>query len=131
MSLELRLLIYSVALLIVLVLIQALAGIQAQGLMPMAGTRDNLPADKTFQARTKRLVANHIEGLMMFAPLVLAAAIMGRMTANTELAARLFFYARVVHALVYMVHIPLVRSAAWGVSMLGTVMMLLSLFGLI
>ena len=81
MSIELRLLVYSVVLLIVLVFVQALAGIRAQGLFPMAGHRDGLPPAKPYQARTRRVVENHIEGLVMFAPLVLIAAmIMGRMS---------------------------------------------------
>jgi uncharacterized MAPEG superfamily protein len=118
-------------LLIVLVFVQALAGIRAQGLFTMAGHRDNLPPAKPYQARTRRVVENHIEGLVMFAPLVLAAAIMGRMTETTELAARLFFYSRVVHALAYLVYIPFVRSIAWGVSMLATIVMVLVLLGVL
>jgi uncharacterized MAPEG superfamily protein len=131
MSIELRLLIYSVVLLIVLVLVQALAGIRAQGLFKMAGHRDDLPPAKPYQGRTKRVVENHIEGLAMFAPLVLAAAIMGRMNETTELAARLFFYSRVVHAFAYLIYIPFVRSIAWGVSMLATIIMVLALLGVL
>ena len=46
MSVELNMLVYSTALLLVLVLIQATAGVQAQGLQPMAGSRDDLPPPK-------------------------------------------------------------------------------------
>jgi len=68
-------LVYSTALLLVLVLIQATAGVRAQGLQPMAGPRDDLPAPEPFQARSERVVDNHREGLKIFAPLVLAAAL--------------------------------------------------------
>jgi len=54
MSVELTMLVYATGLLLVLVLIQAGAGVRAQGAVPMAGSRDNLPEPTTFQARTKR-----------------------------------------------------------------------------
>ena len=74
MSMELTMLALSVALLFVLVVIQAAAGTQAQGLMNMANDRDNLGPPLVWQARTKRCVDNHREGLIMFAPLALIAA---------------------------------------------------------
>ena len=43
MSVELTMLAYSVALLFVVILIQANVGIMAQGLMPLANSRDDLP----------------------------------------------------------------------------------------
>ncbi len=59
MSVELTMLVYSAALLLVLVLAQALAGVVAQGPSPMAGPRDNLPPPKPFRARMVRVVNNH------------------------------------------------------------------------
>jgi len=59
MSVELTMLAYAAGLLLVLVLIQATAGVLAQGVAPMAGSRDGLPEPKPFQARTKRVVDNH------------------------------------------------------------------------
>ena len=131
MSVELNMLVYSTALLIVLVLIQATAGIQAQGLMPMAGPRDALPPPKPFQARTKRVVDNHREGLTMFAPLVLAAAAAHVSNGWTALGAELFFYSRAVHAVLYLAGVPMIRPLAWGVGLAGTVMVLLALLRLI
>jgi uncharacterized MAPEG superfamily protein len=129
MSIELTMLVYSAALLLVLVLIQATAGVQAQGLMPMAGPRDELPPPKPFQARTKRLVDNHREGLTIFAPLVLAAAMAHVSNQWTVLGAELFFYSRVVHAALYLAGVPLVRPLAWAVGLAGTVMVLLAALG--
>ena len=131
LTVELRLLVYSVALLIACVAIQASAGLFAQGLPAMAGSRDNLPAPKTFQARTKRLVDNHREGLAMFAPLVLVAALMNLSNEWTVLAARLFFYSRLAHAIVYLLGVAWIRAGLWGIGMVGTLMMLLSLLGII
>jgi uncharacterized MAPEG superfamily protein len=124
MSVELTMLVYATALLILLVLIQATAGVLAQGLVPMANSRDNLPPPKPFQARTKRVVDNHREGLIMFAPLVLVAAVMQISTGATQLGAQLFFWARAAHAVLYLLGAPMVRPLAWAVGLVGTLMVL-------
>jgi uncharacterized MAPEG superfamily protein len=131
MSVELTMLVYSTALLLVLVLIQATAGIQAQGLKAMAGPRDDLPPPKPFQARTVRVVDNHREGLTLFAPLVIAAALTHVSNNWTILGAELFFYSRLVHAVLYLAAIPMIRPLAWFVGLAGTVMVLLAVLRLI
>jgi uncharacterized MAPEG superfamily protein len=129
-SIELSMLIYAVALLFVLILIQALAGVLAQGLPAMAGSRDGLPEPKPLQARTKRIVDNHREGLILFAPLVLAAAVAQISTPWTVLGAQLFFCARVVHALLYLTGVPWLRPLAWATGIVGTAMVFGALVGL-
>ncbi len=131
MSVELTMLVYSAALLLVLVLAQALAGVVAQGLSPMAGPRDNLPPPKPFQARMVRVVNNHREGLTIFAPLVLAAAVAQISNHWTVLGAELFFYSRVVHAGVYLAGVPMIRPLIWAVGLTGTVVVLLALLRVI
>jgi uncharacterized MAPEG superfamily protein len=131
MSVELTMLVYSAALLLVLVLVQATVGVRAQGLAPMAGSRDDLPPPKPYQARTKRLVDNHREGLTIFTPLVLVAAVAHLSNSWTVLGAQLFFYSRVVHAILYLAGVPLVRPLAWAVGLVGILMVLLSLLHLI
>jgi uncharacterized MAPEG superfamily protein len=130
MTIELTMLVYSVVLLFLLILIQALAGVLAQGLPEMAGSRDNLGEPKPFQARTKRIVDNHREGLALFAPLVLVAAAAHISNPATVLGAQLFFYARVVHAALYLVGVPWIRPVAWGVGIAGTVLVFAPLVGL-
>lgn len=130
MSVELDMLIYATALLVVLVLIQATAGVMAQGLTPMAGPRDDLPAPKPFQARTKRVVDNHREGLTMFAPLVLAAALAHVSNSWSVLGAQLFFYSRVVHAVLYLAGVVWIRPLAWAVGLVGTLMVFAAVVGL-
>lgn len=130
MSVELSMLIYSVALLFGLVVIQATAGVLAQGLPAMAGARNNLPAAQPFQARTKRLVDNHREGLAMFAPLVLVAAFAHVSNHWTVLGAQLFFYARLVHAALYLAGVPWIRPVVWAVGIIGTAMVFAAIVGL-
>ena len=120
MTVELTMLVYSVVLLFLLIAVQGLAGVLAQGLPEMAGSRDNLPDPKPFQARTKRIVDNHREGLALFAPIVLVAAVAQISNPWTVLGAQLFFYARVVHAVLYLTGVPWVRPLAWGVGIVGT-----------
>jgi uncharacterized MAPEG superfamily protein len=129
MSTELTMLVYATALLIVVVLVQAVAGIVANGLATQAGNRDNLPPMKTFHGRCSRTVLNHIEGLAMFAPLVLVAALKDVSTPMTVLGSQLFFYSRVAHAILYWLGVPWLRAGAWGVSIVGIVMMLLGVLG--
>ena len=130
MSVELTMLALSVALLFVLVVIQAAAGTQAQGLMNMANDRDNLGPPSVWQSRTKRCVDNHREGLILFAPLALIAAHQDISTTMTVWGAQLFFYSRVAHAVVYLAGLPYIRPAFWGIGIVGTLMMFLALFGI-
>ncbi len=130
MSVELTTLAWATALLIVLVVIQAAVGVAAQGVMPMSGHRDNLPPPKPFQARTKRVVDNHREGLTMFAPLVLIAAVANIHSGVTVLGAELFFWSRLAHAVLYLAGIPFVRPLAWAGGIAGTIMMLTAVLGL-
>ncbi len=130
MSIELTMLALSVALLFVLIMIQANAGVAAQGFDAMAGARDDLKAPGSWQARTKRVVDNHREGLILFAPLVLIAAQIGVSNWLTVLGAQLFFYSRVAHAIIYLLGLPKIRPLAWLVGIVGTIMIFLAIFGI-
>ena len=129
MSVELTMLAYAATLLIFLVLIQAIAGILANGLPTQAGNRDDLPPPKTFHGRASRTVANHIEGLAMFAPLVLVGAAISVSTPLTVLGAQVFAYARLAHAVIYLLGLPWLRAVAWGVGMAGIGMVLAGVMG--
>ncbi len=127
MTIELTMLVYSVALLVIVIAIQATAGVLAQGLPAMAGSRDNLGEPSQFQSRSKRVAENHKEGLLLFAPLVLAAAAAGVSTEMTVLGAQLFFYSRIAHAVIYLAGWPWIRPLAWAIGLAGTLMILFAL----
>jgi uncharacterized MAPEG superfamily protein len=131
MTTELTLLAWSTGLLLLLVIIQATAGVLAQGPTAMAGARDNLPPPKVFQARALRTVDNHREGLTIFAPLVLIAALAHISNSWTVLGAQLFFWSRVAHAVLYLAGVPFVRPLVWTVGLVGTFMVLLAVLGII
>ena len=128
MTIELTMLVYSVALLVIVIAIQATAGVLAQGLPAMAGARDNLGEPSPFQARSKRVAENHKEGLLIFAPLVLIASAAGISTEMTVLGAQLFFYSRVAHAIVYLAGWPWIRPLIWAVGLVGSLLILFALF---
>jgi uncharacterized MAPEG superfamily protein len=129
MSLELLMLALSTGLLFVLIVIQAVAGTSAQGLDAMAGNRDNLGPPSVWQARTKRCVDNHREGLTLFAPLVLIAAHLGISNELTVWGTQLFFYSRVAHAVIYLAGWPKIRPLPWAIGIIGTIMVFVALFG--
>jgi uncharacterized MAPEG superfamily protein len=131
MTTELTMLTYSVAILLVVILVQALAAIRDNGLAPMAGNRDGLPTDKTFSARAKRTAANHIEWIVIAAPLILIAHLASISNTWTLLGAQLFFYGRLAHAPLYLIGVPWLRSAAWFVSTAGVVLVFLALIGIL
>ena len=131
MTIELTMLAYSVALLIVLVLFQATVGVRAKGAIPMANSRDDVGPATGFHARMLRVVDNHREGITMFAPLVLIAAAANIHNGMTVLGAELFFYSRLVHAVLYVLGVPMVRPLAWAVGLAGTVIVLLAILGII
>lgn len=127
MTIELTMLVYSVILLLGLVVVQAISGVRAQGLMPLANSRDGLPAPTGFHARMLRVVDNHREGITLFAPAVLAASVAGVQTDGTALGAQIFFYSRVAHAGVYMLGLPFIRPLIWAVGIVGIGMILRAL----
>jgi uncharacterized MAPEG superfamily protein len=129
MTIELNMLILSVGLLMLILLIQASAGILANGLMAQAGSRDDLPEKKVFHARVTRLRDNMMENLLMFAPVVLVANAMDVSTDVTVLGAQLFFYARLVHAPIYLAAIPLIRPIPFAIGWAGIIMITSQLFG--
>ena len=128
MPIELTMLCTSVALMFVLVIIQAAAGTQAQGALNMANARDNLGPSSVWQARTKRCVDNHREGLTMFAPLILVAFATNTIGGElTVWGAQLFFYSRVAHAVIYLAGWPYIRPVVWSIGMIGTIMVFVAL----
>lgn len=130
MSVELTMLAYSVALLLALIVVQAVSAIQTQGGKTLAGNRDNLKPPSAFEGRTRRTLYNHIEAMAMFAPLVLIAAVSGKSNSMTVLGAQLFFYARVLYSASYLIGVPYLRSLIWMVGVAGIVIIFLALFGL-
>jgi len=76
------------------------------------------PADKPQSGWAQRLQKAHenaVENLVIFAPLVLILNALNTSTSATVLACAVFFWARLVHAVVYMLGIPVLRTLAFAV----------------
>ncbi|MGD9828301.1 MAG: MAPEG family protein [Hyphomicrobiaceae bacterium] len=128
MKTELWMLIGTVGVLFGLLLVQSLANMATFGIGPSAGNREDIPvAHPGIAGRAERAVRNTIEGMALFAPLVLTAAVAGISNANTVLGAQIFFAARLVYAIVYVVGVPWLRSVVWGVGILGLGLLLMGI----
>ncbi|MCW5738358.1 MAG: MAPEG family protein [Enhydrobacter sp.] len=122
MTSDLTYLLMSVVLAFVQVLIAAAAANQAVGLTTLAGNREDVPALTGLAGRARRAHLNMIENLVLFAALVLIAAVAGKANAATATGAAIFFWARLAYAVIYVAGIPWLRTAAWFVSVIGMIM---------
>jgi uncharacterized MAPEG superfamily protein len=127
MTVELTMLLYSVGLAILLILIPASMQILNNGVQTMAGPRDDLPEPTVTVKRAQRLAANMKENLLLFAAAVLIANASGVSTDMTVLGAQMFFYARVAHAVIYLMGWPMIRPLAWSIGLIGTLMIFFAL----
>ena len=119
MSVELSMLVYSTLLFLVIILTQAALAISQNGLVAQAGSRDSLPEPSVLRQRLQRLTANMQENLVMFAIVVLVAQAAGVSNSTTAMAASLFFYARVAHAVIYAFGWPMIRPLFYFVGLYG------------
>jgi uncharacterized MAPEG superfamily protein len=122
MNPELELLAWAVVLTFVQMLI-AVAGATLQvGLPALAGNREGLAPATGWAGRAHRAHRNMLENLVLFAALVLIAALADRTNPMTLLGAQIFFWARLAYAAIYLAGIPWLRTAAWFVSVVGLVL---------
>ena len=127
MSMDLKYLLFSVLLTFVQVLIAAASANQVVGLGTLAGNREGLAELPGFAGRARRAHLNMIENMVLFTALVLVAAVAGKANAMTAMGALIFFWARLIYAVIYLLGLPWLRTLAWAVSVVGMVMIALQL----
>jgi uncharacterized MAPEG superfamily protein len=127
MNTELAYLVASAALTFVLMLIAVMGATFAVGLPKLAGNREPEPEVGGWAGRAQRAHRNMLENLVLFAILVLVAHAAGISDGVTRLGAALYFWGRVAHAVMYVAGIPWLRTAAFGVSVVGLVMLFAAL----
>jgi uncharacterized MAPEG superfamily protein len=120
LTIELRLLVYSVFICLILWIPYIMAEIQVRGLgravsYPTGEFKD-LP---DWAQRCQRAHMNLVENLAPFAALVLVAHVLDAGNAATALGAQLFFWARVVQTVVHIAGIPWLRTIAFAVGWIG------------
>jgi len=127
MSLELTLLLWSVALTFIQMLISVSGAILQFGLPKLAGNRENLPQATGWAGRAQRAHHNMLESLVLFAVLILVTELTNKNSAITGFGAQLFFWARVAYVIIYTIGLPWVRTVVWSASMLGLVLIFFQL----
>ncbi len=113
MDTELTYLAWSALLCIVLWLPYVLERIMNQGLIKTLGYPTNPATPAPWAQRAHRAHLNMIENLPAFATLVIIAQLTATSVSG---AAALFFWARVVHAVVFILGIPYIRTLAFVAS---------------
>lgn len=89
-------------------------------------------SDKPHSPWAQRLLFAHenaAENLAIFAPLVLILDVLGHSTQSTAIACAVYFWARLAHAIVYTLGIPVARTLAFAVGFLAQAVLVLAIFG--
>jgi uncharacterized MAPEG superfamily protein len=81
-------------------------------------------AQRLFFAHT-----NAVENLVLFATLVLILNEMQHSTQSTVIACAVYFWARLAHAIIYAMGVPVLRTLAFTVGFLAQVALVLAVFG--
>jgi uncharacterized MAPEG superfamily protein len=119
---ELVWLLWAVALTFAQMLVAVSGATLQVGLPALAGNREGLPACTGWAGRANRAHHNMLESLVLFAALVLIAAVSGKTNSTTLLGAQLFVWARLAYAVVYVAGVPWLRTLVWFVSVVGMIL---------
>jgi uncharacterized MAPEG superfamily protein len=127
---ELTCLELSVALWVVHVLVQAGAGSAELPSGYLFTSRDKTAAASGLLfGRATRALANYVENFTPFVALALALIVTQRTGGSGALGATIWILARIVYVPIYLFGVAYVRTAVWGISIVGLVMMLTRLIG--
>jgi uncharacterized MAPEG superfamily protein len=128
MTIELRMLVWSIVLGFVYILTTATVSAMRRGGRWAAGSRDEtVPPLTGVGGRLERAQRNFLETFPLFAAAVLAVTVLNRYNDTTALGAQLYFWGRLVYLPLYASGIYMVRTLAWGVALAGIVMLLAAL----
>lgn len=101
--------------------------IMVQGLVDAVGYPDNPKPLAPWAARMKKAHYNAVENLVVFATLVLTLNAAGISNETTVLACNIFFWARLVHLVVYTFGVPWLRTLSFTLSWLCIVALIVQL----
>lgn len=129
LSTELTYLAWSVVLLIVQIVAQALSLTKDGGLVYTVSARDGEVPISVVTDRLTRTLRNFLETYGAFIAVALALHVTGKAGGTGATGAALWFWARVAYIPAYAFGISYLRSAIWAVSLIGLLMMLYRLLG--
>jgi uncharacterized MAPEG superfamily protein len=128
MTMEMKLMAWSLALAIVQILAFDAARTGQYGIKWNTGARDEtMPPLGPVPERLNRAQANLYETLPLFIAAVLGLHVLGVSTPTTVLGAQLWFWGRVAYVPLYAFGVRYLRSAVWLVSFGGLVMLVAAL----
>lgn len=105
--------------------------IQQRGLLRAVGYPSDPEPLSPWAQRMKAAHYNAVENLVIFAPLVIVAHVLGVSSESTVLAAQVYFWARVVHYLCYTFAVPWGRTLSFAVGLLCQLTFAATLLGLL
>ena len=115
--------------LLLLTLIQGTRNVLVLGLPTAAGNQHDIAPWTGANDRLNRAIRNLIEAVAIFVPLAVAVEVMGLTNSTTALGAEIFLISRIIHAVVYVVGVPWVRTTAWTGGVIGILMVASPLLG--
>jgi len=127
MTSELTSLTWVVALTTVLWIPYILNMIMVRGIVDAVGYPEHPQPLAPWAARMKAAHYNAVENLVVFATLVLILHVAGISSDTTVLACQVYFWARLVHFVVYGLAVPWVRTLSYAVAWACIVALLLQL----
>jgi uncharacterized MAPEG superfamily protein len=127
MTIELTMLTCAVGLWVAQLLVAIAGGMTQFSPAVLAGNRETPVDGKGWVGRAQRAYRNMAESLLPFAALVLVAHAAGVSNATTVMGAKLFVYARLAYAIIYIAGIPWLRTVVWTAGFAGILMILAQL----
>jgi uncharacterized MAPEG superfamily protein len=94
-----------------------------EGLRRSMGNRDDPPPATPISGRADRAAMNMLENLVFFTALAAALNFSGRNSAQAELGANIFFWARIAYFPTYLAGIAYLRPVIWFGGVIGLGMM--------
>ena len=95
-------------------------------MMLAMGNRDNLPLPSPLAGRADRAARNTADSFILFVALAIVAHVAGIHRPEGP-ARRGSVWSRLVYLVVYYAGIPILRTAVWGLSIVGLAMMILAM----
>ena len=127
LSAELTFLLWSVAITFIQLIVSLLGATVQHGLPTLAGNRENMGPTGGWAGRAQRAHRNMLENLILFAILVIVAHFAGISNEFTVLGAQLFFWGRLAYSFIYLAGIVWLRTAAFLISISGSILIFLHL----
>jgi uncharacterized MAPEG superfamily protein len=130
MPLELKLLAWSVVLLLAHIVLQAASSSSELGLPYAMSARDEGRQPRSVYAgRIRRALHNLLETYPAFVALALGLIVSGKTGGVGAIGAEIYLATRVLYLIIYAAGVSVVRTLLWGLSIIGLVMMLVRLLG--